>query len=644
MADGKKKPAKKGRSSSDKQAARSKNSGSASRSGTATSKSKKADSGVPTSYLVSALTLIAAAIGGIIYTLVVGNEPLLGLDLQGGVSVVYQPTEEADEESLEQTVEIIRNRVDGLGVAEPEISRQGDTIVVDLPGVEQQQRALELVGDTAELRFRPVLLDPARMAAIGAPGQTFEPDLDTSAIDPDGDIVDDEDGADEDGDAPTDDAPADEAPADDADESDGEEEQGLQNIRGRQDTSDDEEEPVDEAPADDEPAEEDPVDGEPTEEEPAEEELVPVPADAASPAAVSVTQIEEVCIGATEPTAPEDDNAEDYVVLAGAEGGLYCLGPTLLTGEALESADVSVVFSGWAVNPLFRPGPDGIGAFNEVAAICASPLTGNNQAICPPVGVDSQTGQPRGALAIVLDAEVISAPLINAAAFDRSNITISGSFEEEGARDLALALRFGALPVELEAQQTRTVSATIGDDVLRAGVIAGLIGLGFVAIYLLSYYRLAGLVAIGGLLISGLLLWTIIAWLGANYGLAISLAGIVGLIVSIGVSADSNIVYFENVKDISAKGRRVSTSVERAYESAISTIVKADVVSLIAAALLYFLTVGAVKGFALYLGIATILDLLVSYMFMRPALAWIASRDAVRENPRLIGMPVGGEA
>jgi preprotein translocase subunit SecD len=164
-----------------------------------------------------------------------------------------------------------------------------------------------------------------------------------------------------------------------------------------------------------------------------------------------------------------------------------------------------------------------------------------------------------------------------------------------------------------------------------------------VGIYLLAYYRLAGLVAISGLLLSAMLLWTIIAWLGESVGLALSRAGVVGLIVSIGVSTDSNIVYFENVKDSYRAGRRVPTAVERAYESAISTIVKADVVSLIAAVLLYILTVGAVRGFAFYLGLATILDLIISWMFMRPALGWLARRSAVEENPALLGLPaVGG--
>ena len=246
---------------------------------------------------------------------------------------------------------------------------------------------------------------------------------------------------------------------------------------------------------------------------------------------------------------------------------------------------------------------------------------------------------PTRRLAIVLDHQVISAPSINAQSFARNQIVISGAFEEEEARLLAEALRFGALPLELQAQEIRTVSASIGQDVLQSGLIAGLIGLALVALYLMAYYRLAGLVAISGLIISGALLWTIVAWFGDRYGLALSLAGVVGLIVAIGVSADSNIVYFENVKESYMSGRRVPTAVERAYQSAISTIVKADVVSLIAAVLLYWLTVGAVRGFAFYLGLATILDLIISWSFMRPALAWLARRKAVEENPTLLGLP-----
>jgi preprotein translocase subunit SecD len=529
----------------------------------------------------SALGLAFVAVLGLVYTLVAGNQPLLGLDLQGGVSVVLQPTGPADDEQLDQTLEIIRSRVDALGVAEPEISRQGNTIVVDLPGVEEQQRALELVGQTAELRFRPVIID------LG-PSLELTPTLNPDAL------PDDDDGTTEDSE---------------------DTEEGLASPRDRrQENSDDDVEDNTDADAVVASEDEEPTEGE-------ESEVPGAPAQTLSPEELQIT----AACGIPGVAAPEEDFADRYVVLTDLDGQRLCLGPSQLTGDALETADVALQgLNQWTVNPVFRTGATGIDGFNEVAQVCFG-----RTAACP-----------SGRLAIVLDHEVISAPVIQAASFDRNNINISGSFEEEGARNLALVLRYGALPVELEAQQTRTVSATIGGDVLRSGLIAGAIGLVLVAIYLLSYYRLAALVAMAGIGISGLLIWTIISWLGENRGLAVTLAGVVGLIVSVGVSADSNIVYFENVKDIAISGRRVSTAVERAYQTAISTIVKADVVSLIGAVLLYFLTVGAVKGFAFYLGLATLLDLLVSYVFMRPALSWLAGLEAVQRNPRLIGLPI----
>ncbi len=524
----------------------------------------------------SALALLSVA--GIIYTGVAGNEPLLGLDLQGGVSVVYAPTEPASEETLDQTLEIIRERVDAIGVAEPEISRQGQTIVVDLPGVDEQQRALDLVGQTAELRFRPVIqdlgpaIDPELLEQLQNEAETeTETDGETEST------------------TTTVDAGA-------------EDEQGMAAVNRyrRQDDSTTE-------------TTEDPVAEEPVVISPEEQQFL--------------DDVSAACdIAATTP--PEDDLYENYVVLDDEDGNRTCLGPALLRGDTLESADVG--FDGlqtWTVSPVFKEGAEGIDQFNAAAAQCyaASP----DPIVCP-----------SGRLAIVLDGKVISAPNIQQPSFDRDQIQISGSFDEVSARNLALVLNYGALPVVLEAQQTRTVSATIGSDVLQAGIISGLIGLAFVAVYLLWYYRLAGLVAIGGLVMSFMLLWTIIAWLGETKGLAITLSGVVGLIVSIGVSADSNIVYFENVKDTvtNGKARKLTTAVERAYQGAISTILKADVVSLIAAGLLYMLTVGAVRGFAFYLGVATLLDLVVAYVFMRPALMWIAQRPAVKANPRLLGI------
>lgn len=565
---------------------------------------------MPTGQKASALTVVALALLGAIYTLISGNEPLLGLDLQGGVSVVLEPTGTTDgsgtsravtEESLDLTVELLRARIDEIGVAEPEISRQGDNIVVGLPGlVSEQEEALNRLRQTAELRFRPVI-------------QTLGPDL--GAVAESGDSSDSVDGAETD----TDSGAEEEVPAEDT----GDEEDSFGAVTpvvfSQAQTTDD---------AEDGETDEAETDGAETDADGTEDDSTG-----------DITGLPESLLDcfAGEVTADDDDLIDQTVILTDDSGVRYCLGPAIiegefLTGDMIETASVSLSpGQGWAVNPTFNSGEAGIDRFNQIAAVC---FLGNAE-ICP-----------QRQLAVVLDHQVISAPAINAGGFARDQIVISGSaqdpFEEEEARRLAEALRFGALPLELVAQETRTVSATIGQDVLRSGVIAGLIGLFLVGVYLLAYYRLAGLVAISGLLLSAALLWTIIAWLGESVGLALSLAGVVGLIVSIGVSTDSNIVYFENVKDSYRSGRRIPTAVERAYESAISTIVKADVVSLIAAVLLYLLTVGAVRGFAFYLGLATILDLIISWMFMRPALAWLASRSAVEENPALLGLPASG--
>lgn len=578
---------------------------------------------------VSALSVVAAAVLGIVFTVLAGNEPLLGLDLQGGVSVVLEPTGSADgqdgagggravtDESLDLTVELLRARIDAIGVAEPEISRQGDNIVVALPGlVEDQEEALARLRQTAELRFRPVLFNLG--PAIDLSGDT------PAADSPDANAT---DGAD------TSETTVTTTGAEDADTSTtAAEEESLAGagrfgplLAAQSSTTSTTEVSTTTAASDGTTTT--------TAGEGTEATTDATTADDGS----TVTDLADLGPIADCLTGEMTDDANDVidqtVILEDRDGLRYCLGPAvlgdeLLTGDMVETADVGLITgAGWQVNPTLRSGPEGIDKFNGIAALCYN----GDQEVCP-------TRQ----LAVVLDHEVISAPSINAPSFSRDRIVISGSFTEEEARRLAESLRFGALPLELVAQETRTVSASIGQDVLRSGVIAGGIGLVLVAIYLLAYYRLSGLVAIAGLTLSAALLWTIVAWFGSQFGLALTLAGVVGLIVAIGVSADSNIVYFENVKDVYRSGRRVSTSIERAYQSAISTIVKADIVSLIAAVLLYLLTVGAVRGFAFYLGLATLLDLLISWMFMRPALSWLASRSAVEANPRLLGLPADG--
>ena len=439
----------------------------------------------------SLVTIVLIAAAALLYTLVAGNKPLLGLDLQGGVSVVLKPVQEVDNDTIDQAIAIIRQRIDAIGVAEPEITRQGSNILIQIPGVKDKERALELVGQTAELQFRPVLanvpIDPqeATTTTSGDPAATTTtaPGAPTTTIDP------------------------------------------TKTVGG-----------------------------------------------------LSL----DVC---TTGLTAEEINATGQAVLPQCQDGVlvgsYAVGPVSLTGSALETARANLGETGqWVVAPTFKSGSDGIGGFNAVAGQCFS-----KGSTCP-------TGQ----LAIVLDGRVLSAPSINSQSFKADQIEISGSFTERTAKDLATALKYGALPVEFEQQQAQVVSATLGKDALHAGLIAGLVGLIAVSIYMMAFYRVLGLFAVLKLGIEAALLWSIISWLGANNGLALTLAGITGIIVSIGVSLDSNVVYYEHLKEDVNHGRSIRSSTDKSFVSAFSTIVKADVASLIGAALLWWLTVGPVRG------------------------------------------------
>jgi preprotein translocase subunit SecD len=239
-------------------------------------------------------------------------------------------------------------------------------------------------------------------------------------------------------------------------------------------------------------------------------------------------------------------------------------------------------------------------------------------------------------VAITLDSIVQSAPTIqpNDPSFTSFGGTavISGSFDQGEAEDLAKLINYGALPVQLKKISVENVSPTLGQDQLDAGIIAGIIGLALVALYMLFYYRLLGLVVIAGLALSGAALYVVIVYLGESIGLALTLAGVTGIIVSVGITVDSYIVYFERLKDEVRGGSTVRACVDRAFTRSFRTILAADLVSLIGAAVLYWLAIGSVRGFALFLGISTILDLLVAYFFMHPIVSLMA------RNPELVRM------
>lgn len=531
--------------------------------------------------------ILVCAFGGLALTFVTDSSPELGLDLQGGVSVVLQPTKETDSGELDVALEIIRNRVDALGVAEPEIVRQGGNILVQLPGVQNRDRAIELVGQTAELRFRPVLLEI-----------------------PTGSGEDEGDDADE-GDDTTTTTAAPDATA--------------TTVAGTESTT------TTGAPADTSPTTEaaagiDYVEGE------SAAGLVPQQATTTSapPPTTTTTAPGGTTTTTSTPSSVEeafpltdaaDDLPDQPVTLPNKDDtAILQLGPMEATGKIVESADARLGNTGeWEVALVLKGGANGIDLFNSIAAKCNS----------------GDPSCPTGKLGITLDSVVQSAPTIQQPSYTRDQIVISGAFSETEAKDLALVLRYGSLPVELERQTVQTVSASLGEDSLRAGIIAGFVGLALVALYMVLYYRALGIVVILGLSVWGALFYSIVCWLGATRGLALTLAGVTGIIVSVGVTVDSYVVFFERLKDEVKAGRTLRSSTERAFSRAFRTILAADISSFLGAFILWWLTVGSVRGFAFFLGLATVLDVIVAWFFTRPVVTYLSRSRVFTEAPVL---------
>ncbi len=465
--------------------------------------------------------ILVVAFGALGATLASGESPQLGLDLQGGASVVLEPKTEVPSGVLDQAIEIIRSRVDGLGVAEPDISRQGDSIIVQLPGVRNTDRALEIVGQTAQLFFRPVLQQlPASPEA--------SPTTPTSA--------------------------------------------------------------------------------------PAEGATTTVPA------------------GQLPTTPPEQNDPAATVVLPEKDSrgnviARYQLGPAEVRGQAISSAraEINQTSGAWAVT--FNLTSEGTSQWNAMAR---------------KVGVG-------GRIAIDLDGVVRSAPSLETTDFPGSG-QITGDFSEREAKDLALVLRYGSLPVQLERQTVQTVSASLGKDSLRAGIAAGVVGLGLVALYMILYYRALGVVVWLGLGVTAALMYSVITLLGNTSGLALTLPGAVGIIVSVGVTVDSYVVYFERLKDEIRAGKTIRSSVDRGFKRAYRTILAADAASFIGAIVLYVLSVGSVRGFAFFLGLSTLLDVVIAYFFTRPMVI-LLGRSRFFTEARWVGVarglaaaPAGGTA
>ncbi len=290
--------------------------------------------------------------------------------------------------------------------------------------------------------------------------------------------------------------------------------------------------------------------------------------------------------------------------------------------------------------PIVACSDDGSAKYHlDVAKVVGTDVAGATAALDPTTGTQWQivvdftgAGQDKFTdlteatvgknVAIVLDGIVLSAPTIQTRI--DSDAQITGDFDQESANELANTLKYGALPLSFENSQVEVVSATLGDDQLRAGLIAGGLGMVAVLVYSLLYYRALGSVVVLSLVVASLLTYAAVAVLGDVIGFALSLAGVAGLIVAIGITADSFVVYFERLKDEIQEGRTPRSAVDRGWVRARRTIISADVVSFLAAIILYFVSVGGVRGFAFTLGLTTLIDVAVVFLFTRPLVSYLS--------------------
>ena len=317
--------------------------------------------------------------------------------------------------------------------------------------------------------------------------------------------------------------------------------------------------------------------------------------------------------------APVDDPNKPLFSCDRPKATKYLLGPAIIKGTDLSDASAGIPQGGfqWQVNLSFT-GEGGDKFLKATTAI-------------------SQRPEGSNLFAIVLDGETISSPSVNNP-IPGGSAQITGSFTEAEARDLANVLKYGALPVSFDISSVETVSPQLGGDQLSAGIMAGIIGLILVIIFSFLYYRGLGFVVVCSLAIAGLLTYASVVLLGQAIGFTLTLAGIAGLIVAIGITADSFVIYFERLRDEVREGRSLRSSVETGWTRAKHTIIAADSISLLAAIVLYILAVGGVKGFAFTLGLTTLIDLLIVFIFTKPLVTLLARTDFFGHGHKLSGL------
>ncbi len=521
--------------------------------------------------------------------------PRLGLDLRGGTSITLTAKPTAGQggvtkDKLDQATQIILSRVSGSGVTEPEITTQGsDNIVIAVPGVNADQ-IVKLVGQTAELRFRqvlaiaqvtpPVITSPTPTSTAKATNEaTTKPTATPTAT-------------------------------------------ASATAKGSNDRYPDYAAPSSTATATATPK--------------ASASVAASPGSSASPSAststaTDITKLIQTTTPANAELAglaaftcdkydPSKDDPSTNLLSCGRDGAAkYLLGPAIVLGTEVGGASAGIPQNQatWGVQLNLKGA--GVRKFGDATQILYT-LT-----------------QPLSQFAIVLDGRVISDPVVNGA-IPGGQASITGNFTQQTALDLANVLKYGALPLRFEVSSVDSVSPLLGADQLRGSLLAGAIGLLLVIVYCFFYYRGLGVVVVASLGVAAAITYAAVCLLGKAQGLTLTLAGIAGLIVSIGITADSFIVYFERLRDEVRDGRSLRTSVESGWLRARRTILASDSISLLAAVVLYALSIGSVRGFAYTLGLTTLVDLVVVMLFTKPMVTLLSRTEFFGNGHRFSGL------
>lgn len=499
--------------------------------------------------LLSMVLLMVVMAAGIFGTTYSGGSwaPKLALDLSGGTQMILSPKvngssdENVTQEQLNQAVEIIRQRVDGAGVSEAEVTTSfgsGNNVVVSVPGT-MNAETRQLIQASANMTFRPVLLSGAG-TAVAENARTADDKLPKPSAEP----------------------------------TNGSDRNWITADLYKQYEAKD-------------------------------------------------------CTAARNEDADSADPTKPMVACSTDGQEKYILGPVELNGSDISTASHSQETSGqgvttgrWAVNIQF----------NDQAREKFQNITSRLNAIRA-----QNASDPRARFAILLDGKVLSSPVSQAVISD-GKPQITGHFTEQEAKALADQLKYGALPISFTIQSEQQISATLGSEQLRVGLLTGLIGLLLVFVYSLFQYRLLGFVTMMSLVVAGIISYEAIALLGWALNYRLSLAGVAGLIVAIGATADSFIVYFERIRDEIRAGRTIPSAVNHGWQRASRTILASKAVNLLAAVVLYVVSVGSVKGFAFTLGLTAIADLVVVYLFTHPTLTLLANTRYFGEGHRHSGL------